>query len=56
MLFPFARRIVSDVTRDGGFPQLNLDNIDFVNLYRQTLLQKQAQAAAAGDGGTAAEN
>lgn len=28
MLFPFARRIVSDVTRDGGFPPLNLENID----------------------------
>ena len=48
MLFPFARRIVSDVTRDGGFPQLNLDNIDFVQLYRQTLLQRQAEAAAKG--------
>ncbi len=46
MLFPFARRIVSDITRDGGFPQLNLDNIDFVQLYRQTLLQKQAEAQA----------
>ncbi len=46
MLFPFARRIVSDVTRDGGFPQLNLDTIDFVQLYKQTLLQKQAEAQA----------
>lgn len=43
MLFPFARRIISDVTRDGGFPQLNIDNIDFIQLYRQTLLQRQAQ-------------
>jgi preprotein translocase subunit SecB len=41
MLFPFVRRIVSDVTRDGGFPPLNLDNIDFVGLYRQQLLQRQ---------------
>ena len=39
MLFPFVRRIVSDVTRDGGFPPLNLDNIDFVALYRQQLAQ-----------------
>ena len=30
MTFPFVRRIVSDVTRDGGFPPLNLENIDFV--------------------------
>jgi preprotein translocase subunit SecB len=48
MLFPFVRRIVSDVTRDGGFPPLNLDNIDFVQLYRQQLAQRQqAQAEAA---------
>ena len=48
MLFPFVRRIVSDVTRDGGFPPLNLENIDFVNLYRQTIQQRQAQQAAEG--------
>jgi preprotein translocase subunit SecB len=42
MVFPFVRRIVSDVTRDGGFPPLNLDNIDFVQLYRQQLAQHQA--------------
>ncbi|MBM9596233.1 protein-export chaperone SecB [Roseitranquillus sediminis] len=45
MLFPFVRRIVSDMTRDGGFPPLNLDNIDFIQLYRQTLAQRQAAAA-----------
>ena len=37
MLFPFLRRIVSDVTRDGGFPPLNLENIDFLKLYRQEI-------------------
>ena len=52
MLFPFVRRIVSDVTRDGGFPPLNLDNIDFVALYRQTLAQRQAAQQAAGAGAT----
>ena len=46
MVFPFVRRIVSDITRDGGFPPLNLDNIDFVQLYRQQLLQKQQEKAA----------
>ena len=46
MVFPFVRRIVSDVTRDGGFPPLNLDNIDFVALYRQQLAQQQQAAAA----------
>lgn len=45
MLFPYARRIVSDVTRDGGFPPLNLDTIDFLALYRQEL-QRQAQIKA----------
>ena len=46
MVFPFVRRIVSDVTRDGGFPPLNLDNIDFVQLYRQQLAQRQQEQAA----------
>lgn len=41
MLFPFVRRIVSDVTRDGGFPPLNLETIDFVSLYRNELLRRQ---------------
>lgn len=35
LLFPFLRRILSDVTRDGGFPPLNIDTIDFLALYRQ---------------------
>ncbi|MCG6884532.1 MAG: protein-export chaperone SecB [Silicimonas sp.] len=43
MVFPFVRRIVSDLTRDGGFPPLNLDNIDFVQLYRQQLAQRQQE-------------
>ena len=47
MLFPFVRRIVSDVTRDGGFPALNLENIDFVALYRQELARR-AEADKAG--------
>ncbi len=46
MIFPFVRRIVSDITRDGGFPPLNLDNIDFVALYRQQLEQRQQEQAA----------
>ncbi|WP_425092362.1 protein-export chaperone SecB [Tropicimonas sp. S265A] len=49
MTFPFLRRIVSDVTRDGGFPPLNLDLIDFVALYRQEIARRAAaQQAAAG--------
>lgn len=46
MVFPFIRRIVSDVTHDGGFPPLNLENIDFVQLYRSEIARRQAQAAA----------
>jgi preprotein translocase subunit SecB len=44
MIFPFLRRIVSDVTRDGGFPPLNLETIDFVALYRAELARRQAEA------------
>ncbi|MEX0317658.1 MULTISPECIES: protein-export chaperone SecB [unclassified Ruegeria] len=45
MLFPFLRRIVSDVTRDGGYPPVNLDNIDFVSLYRNEIMRRQAEQA-----------
>ena len=38
--FPFLRRIVSDVTRDGGFPPLNLETIDFIALYRSELARR----------------
>lgn len=43
MIFPFLRRIVSDVTRDGGFPPLNLENIDFIALYRNEIARRQAE-------------
>ena len=43
LLFPFVRRIISDVTRDGGFPALNVDQVDFMALYRQELARR-AQA------------
>lgn len=43
LLFPFVRRIISDVTRDGGFPPLNVDTVDFLALYRQELARR-AQA------------
>ena len=42
MIFPFLRRIVSDITRDGGFPPLNLENIDFLSLYRNEIARRQA--------------
>lgn len=42
MLFPFVRRIISDVTRDGGFPPLNIDTVDFLGLYRNELARRAA--------------
>lgn len=46
MMFPFVRRIARDVTADGGFPPLNIDNIDFMQLYRAELTRRQQAAAA----------
>lgn len=45
--FPFLRRIVADVTRDGGFPPLNLEMIDWVQLYRSELARRAATPAPA---------
>ncbi|MGP3696659.1 protein-export chaperone SecB [Rhodobacter sp. NSM] len=46
LLFPFVRRIISDVTRDGGFPPLNIDTVDFLALYRMELARRaEAQKA-----------
>ena len=44
MLFPFLRRIVSDITRDGGFPAVNLENIDFLKLYKQEMERRKNAA------------
>jgi preprotein translocase subunit SecB len=53
--FPFLRRVVSDVTRDGGFPPLNLEIIDFLALYRNEIARRsQAQGANATNGETPA--
>jgi preprotein translocase subunit SecB len=49
LLFPFARQIVADCVRSGGFPPLFIDPIDFAALYRQKLAdlqQQQPQAEA----------
>ena len=56
LLFPFARRIVADASRDGGFPPLMIDPIDFVALYRRRQEQAQAAAAAAAPGAAAADD
>lgn len=44
LLFPFARRLIADITREGGFPPLLIDPVDFVQLYRS---QKQRDQQAA---------
>ena len=43
LLFPFARQIVADAVRNGGFPPLYIDPIDFVALYRQRAAEVQGQ-------------
>lgn len=45
ILFPFARQILADATRNGGFPPLMLDPIDFTAMYQKRLQQQQAEAA-----------
>ena len=47
ILFPYLRRIVGDVTRDGGFPPLNLEQINFLALYQNEIARRQAEAAKA---------
>jgi preprotein translocase subunit SecB len=47
LLFPFAREIIATATRNGGFPPLMIDPVDFVTLYRQRIESQQAQAPAA---------
>lgn len=50
LLFPFARQIVADAVRNGGFPPLYIDPIDFVALYRQRLAAAQQSAGQSGQG------
>jgi len=39
-IFPYVRRVVGDITRDGGYPPLNLENIDFLSLYQQEIARR----------------
>ena len=50
LLFPFARRIIAEITREGGFPPLLIDPVDFVQLYQA---QYQRAAAASGEAASA---
>ncbi len=42
IIFPFARRILADVTRDGGFPPLMLEPVDFASLYQREMQRRAA--------------
>lgn len=50
LLFPFARNLIADLTRDGGFPPLMIQPLDFVQLYRSRLEQVAAEEGAAETG------
>lgn len=43
MLFPFARQVLADATRNGGFPPLMLDPIDFAGMYQKRMQQQSAE-------------
>ena len=45
MLFPFARQILADATRNGGFPPLMLDPNDFASMYQKRMAQQAAAKA-----------
>ena len=47
MLFPFARQIVADATRNGGFPPLMIDPIDFAQMFQQRMAAERTRSAVA---------
>ena len=50
ILFPFVRRLIADITREGGFAPVTIDTVDFLALYRQELSRRaQTQEAASAD-------
>lgn len=53
LLFPFARQIVAEAVRSGGFPPLYIDPIDFAGLYRRRLEEVAAQQGQAAPSATA---
>ena len=47
LLFPFARQIVADATRNGGFPPLMIDPIDFAQMFQQRMAEEQVKSKVA---------
>ena len=43
LLFPFARQIIADATRNGGFPPLMIDPIDFARMFQQRIAEEEAR-------------
>jgi preprotein translocase subunit SecB len=48
-LFPYARRVITDMVADGGFPPLVLQPINFEQIYAQRMQEAQSKANGAGD-------
>ena len=46
MLFPFGRQIIADATRNGGFPPLMIDPVDFAGMFQKRIAEEQAKAKA----------
>ena len=46
ILFPYVRQIIANLTREGGFPALSLNPIDFVEMYRQQM-ERQGEGTPA---------
>ena len=50
LLFPFARQIIADCTRNGGFPPLMIDPIDFAQMFQQRMAEEQAKSKVQASG------
>ena len=46
LLFPFARQIISECTRNGGFPPLMIDPVDFAQMFQRRMAEEQSKAKA----------
>lgn len=46
LLFPFARQIIAECTRNGGFPPLLIDPVDFAQMFQRRMADEQAKAQA----------
>lgn len=44
LLFPFARQVIAEATRAGGFPPLMIDPIDFARMFQQRVAEEQAKS------------